>query len=159
MPTSSEGGPLHEQPIDGYPHLVFSEDATRLREVISVRTPVREVITGGSAGFLAERLDARGWAWLHDEEAICIGCRAASSPEDPQPRSPEAIATAGLYAFTHTGGDEYRPYVRMASPSIPADLADHEPITSALARLVVLPVVFAEAVTIQPWRWVECHDT
>ena len=47
----------------------------------------------------------------------------------------------------------------MTSPSIPADLADLEPIVVALARLVVLPLVFGDAITIQPWRWVECHDT
>jgi hypothetical protein len=156
-PMSSEGGPLHEQPIDGYPHLVFSDDPPRLREVVTLRTPIREVIAARSAGFLAEDLDARGFTWLHDDEAICIGCRAACRPEDPQPRAPEAIATAGLYAFAHTGGDADCPYVRMASPSIAADLADLEPVVVALARLVVLPVVFANATTIEPWQWFDCR--
>jgi hypothetical protein len=157
-PLSSEGGPLHEKPIDGYPHLVVADDPERLREVLDAACAnVRDAIVSRGAGLIADGLALRRWSWLHDDEAICMGCRALGQPCDPRPRDPELLARAGLYVYGHTGGDDRCPYVRIASPSIPADLADLETIVVKLARLVPLAIDFAEQDVFSPWRFVGCR--
>lgn len=82
--------------------------------------------------------------------AVCSGCRVLSRADDPHPRAPEVLAAAGLFVFAHTGGDGHAPYVRVASPTIAADLADLEAIVADLARRVPLPVRFDEHETFYP---------
>lgn len=142
-PLSSEGGPLHERPIDDYPHLVVAEHAEELRTSLADRDDVRDVLAARGLAVVLSDLGEVGWDELH-ERAVCSGCRVLSRFDDPQPRAPAVLAAAGLYVFVHNAGDESCPYVRVASPTIPADLADLEPIVVALARLVPFPVRFEE---------------
>ena len=118
---------------------------------------IRDPIVSSGGGLVADGLDLRRWGWLHDDEAICTGCRALGQPSDPRPRDPELLARAGLYVYAHTGGDGRCPYVRVASPSIPADLADLEPIAVKLAQLVPFAIAFAEHEVFSPWRFVGCR--
>lgn len=137
----------HEKPMADYPHLVFTEDPVALRGALSDVETIDALASRGAA-VLALALGEFSWELLHAEEPLCIGCRAASLIDDPHPRAPELLARAGLYVYAHSGGELAEDYVRVASPSVPADLGDLETIVVTLARGVELPVTFASATSI-----------
>ncbi|MBS2014704.1 MAG: hypothetical protein JST00_17585 [Deltaproteobacteria bacterium] len=137
---------LHEERFDGYPHLVVSSDGVALRPHMD-ELGAREALARDAFAAIFPEIDDVSWDEIH-AEGICIGCRVLDLFEDPRPRAPEAVATAGLYVYAHVDEDPREPYVRVASPSVPADLADLEPIVRALAELVTIPVPFEQARTV-----------
>lgn len=148
-PRASEGGPMHERPIGGYPHLVVAEDAEALRRSLDERDDVRDALASRGLAVILTEVGEVGWDDLHDR-AVCSGCRVLSRADDPHPRAPEVLGAAGLFVFAHTGADGDAPYVRVVSPTIAADLADLETIVADLARRVPLPVRFDEHDTFYP---------
>jgi hypothetical protein len=126
-PRGSQQSPLHERPFEGYPHLVIaSDDGAAIVSRIMTELGGREVLAREAFGAM---IDVVGWVSydeLHDSGA-CGGCRVVDNPQDPRPRAPEALATAGLYVYGFTSAQERGrrggagAWSRMASPSVPVD--------------------------------------
>jgi hypothetical protein len=151
VPRQGEGEPRHELPLEGYPHVVFSEDPAALRGALE-GLEVREVVV--RSAFALEALDVSRELHerLHDRR-VCLGCWARDRWDDPHPRSPIGGATSGLYVYAHLSADPRAPYFRVASPSTPADLDDVEAAVTALAKAVTFPLRFEEADAISPARF------
>ena len=141
VPVGPGGAALHEEPYEGYPHLVFTADPTELRR-LAIDVPSREAPVRDGFAFVFPALGALVHDWLHDG-SVCFGCRALDPPDDPRPRAPELVAANGIYAFVHPGGEDGS-YHRFASPSVPLGLERLEPIVARVAALVTLPVAFDE---------------
>lgn len=123
VPRSSETVALHERPVAGYPHLVVASPSgvAAVRYVLDTFGG-REVASPDGFAVALDVLGAMTEAELHRDRA-CAGCRVLDDPADPRPRSPEALARAGLHVYT-AGSDGW---VRVASPTRGArhgDLAD-----------------------------------
>lgn len=105
-PRESEGGPLHERPIDGYPHLVVAEDAEALRQSLADRDDVRDALASRGLAVVLGALGEVGWDDLHDR---AVGARrvpvtraqrrcariARAISAKPAPRSPVATYRGG----------------------------------------------------------------
>ncbi len=129
----------HERPFEGYPILVVGSDPS-LREV-AAEWGARDVLTRECFGVVFPVIGSISYDQLH-ETGACEGCRVLDDPADPRPGSPEALATLGLYVYAHVDAERSWPYRRIAGPSVPADLADLEPLVQQLASRVALPVSF-----------------
>ncbi|MBX3231091.1 MAG: hypothetical protein KIT84_37140 [Labilithrix sp.] len=140
VPTASFGdpsyangrGPLHEPPARGYPHLVFAWPGaeTTLRAFFDGAS---EVLTRGD--HFAVRVDSmrREDAEELHRDGTCAGCRVVDDPNDPRSRSAHALASAGLYVYGWTP----EAWVRVASPSVPADRGDLQDVGGG--KLLALP--------------------
>jgi hypothetical protein len=156
-PVSSDGGPLHERATVDYPHFVVAEDGVKLHDVLC-DVALREVIVSRGAGVVATAVGEFTWEMLHESpNGICIGCRATFDLDDLPPRAPALVARAGLFVYAHDGVGEHAPYVRVVSPSVPADLADLEPVVAKLAGNVSFAIDFAERELWSPSRAVDCR--
>ena len=129
----------HERPFEGYPLLVVGSHPA-LRE-IAAEWGARDVLTREGFGVVFSAIGSMSYDQLHETE-VCAGCRVIDDPADPRPDSPEALATWGLYVYAHVDANRSAPYQRIAGPSVPADLADVEPLVHQLASRVALPVSF-----------------
>lgn len=147
-PRDAGDEPLHEHPWDGYPHVLFCDDASRLRNVLA-GLETREVTVRASFALEVVGLPMATYELLHFAPT-CGGCAVVDRPDDPRPRSPTAAARAGLYVYAHSWESPLAAYVRVASPSVPAGLDDVEPAVAALARAVALPVRFEDAPKVAP---------
>lgn len=139
-PSAADGTPSHEMPERDYPFLVVGSDPA-IRNV-GGEWSAHEALAREGYGMVFPALGPDSWGELH--AGACQGCRVLDDPEDPRPRSPEALTAAGLYVYAHTGENRNLPYRRIASPSRPADLDDLEPILAQLASRVRLDTSFEE---------------
>ena len=137
----------HERPFEGYPLLVVGSHPA-LREV-AAEWGARDVLTREGFGVAFPVIGSMSYDQLHDTE-VCQGCRVLDDPADPRPGSPEALATLGLFVYAHVDADRALPYQRIAGPSVPADLADLEPLVHQLASRVALPVSFEAVAALTP---------
>lgn len=143
------GGPLHERLYDGYPHLFVATEAgtAHVRELettyggweVASRAPLAVAIR--DAG---ERL----YDQLH-EQGACAGCRAIENPDDPRARSAETLAVAGLYVYVFGAEEHGLPiWVRVASPSDPANQQELQDLTRHEAAFVPFDVRFEVMLTL-----------
>lgn len=137
---------LHETRFEDYPHLVVTSDAVALRPFME-EWGATEALARDAFAAIFPVIGAMSLDQIHEMD-ICLGCRVLDLVGDPRPRAPEALAAAGLYVYAHVDDKPERPYVRVASPSVPADLGDLEPIVQALAQMVTIPVPFEHAKTV-----------
>lgn len=137
---------LHESRFEDYPHLVVTSDAVALRPFMD-DWGATEALARDAFAAIFPVIGAVSLDEIH-EQGICLGCRVLDLVNDPRPRAPEALAAAGLYVYSHVDDRADEPYLRVASPSVPADLGDLEPIVQALAQLVTIPVPFEHAKTV-----------
>jgi hypothetical protein len=152
-PCSSRGRPAHETPIEGYPLLVVGAHPG-LREV-AAEWEGREASARDGFAMVFPVIGPMTYEEIHHTE-LCLGCRVLDDPTDLRPRSPEALAAAGLFSYAHVAETSAEPYRRIAGPSIAADLADLESIVQVVASLVKLPVSFEETASLQPWEFFRC---
>ena len=145
-PRGPSDVPLHEARFEDYPHLVVTSDAVALRPFMD-EWGATEALARDAFAAIFPVIGAMSLDEIH-EQGICVGCRVLDLVGDPRPRAPEALAAAGLYVYAHVDDRADDPYVRVASPSVPADLGDLEPIVQALAQLVSIPVPFEHAKTV-----------
>lgn len=136
LPLVTPQRALHEKPFEGYPHLVVTTSAEGAATARRVMTEVggREVLARDAFAVVVDVVGHITYEELHREAGggpACAGCRVLDDPRDPRPRSPEAIASAGLYVFGYPQPDEaiggrWRAgaWIRIASPSVPADRDD-----------------------------------
>lgn len=152
-PCSSPGSASHESPLDGYPLMVTASDPEV--RALTVDWSPREAVMRNGFGLVFPVIGRATYEELH-ERGLCLGCRVADDPSDPRPRSPEAVASAGVYVYAHASGSAGDPYRRVASPTVAAELADLEPIVQQLAGLVRLPKRFENDEAIDPAVYMEC---
>lgn len=119
-PRSSPTDALHESPFSGYPHLVVAAPGgeAMVRAFLS-ELGGREVLARSAFAVSLDVLGPISDEELHLEQA-CFGCRVLDDPNDPRPRSAEALASSGLYVYTVTKGG----WIRVASPTVAADRDD-----------------------------------
>jgi hypothetical protein len=153
LPVTPGGDAAHEIPASGYPLLVVGSDP-RLREV-ATEWNVREAMTRTGFGLVFPVVGPATYEEIHDG-ALCLGCRVIDDPADPRPRSPEALAAAGIHSYVHTGDDPERPYRRVAAPTVSADLVDLEPVVQLVASVVKLPVLFDDEPSLRPSDFEPC---
>lgn len=135
-PCSSPMVPLHEDPFRGYPHLVVSAPGGEavVRALLS-ELGGREVLARNAFAASLDALGPISCEELHMEGA-CAGCRVLDDPNDPRPRSAEALASSGLYVYAVTK----RGWLRVASPTVAADRDDLHDV--GLGTLVQIPESF-----------------
>ena len=111
---------LHETPMNGYPQLVVAtpDGAAAVRGLLADYAG-RELLARDGFAIEIEVLGAFSSEEIHRSGA-CAGCRVLTDPSDPHPRSPEALATMGLYVYAYSGNT----WLRVVSPSTPADRDD-----------------------------------
>ncbi len=148
VPRDAGDVPLHEDPWEDYPHVLFCDDPVQLRNML-VGQETREVSVRSSFALEVVGLRRETYDLLH-YAPMCAGCAVSDRPDDPRPRSPTAAARAGLYVYAHQGYAPLAAYVRVASPTVPAGLDDVEPAVAALATAVNLPLRFEDAPKIAP---------
>jgi hypothetical protein len=157
-PLAAPNTPLHETWFKGYPHLVVASPtgAEGVRRIMS-ELGSREVQARDAFAVALDVLGFVSYEELH-ESGACAGCRVLDDPADPRPRSPEALAAAGLfvYAFASTPqdarADAQTPggaWLRVASPSVPADRRDVEDMTRMRATVEELTGRFDDL----RWMW------
>lgn len=148
VPTAG-GAPLHERLFDGYPHLFVATDAgaAEIRE-LEWTYGGWEVASRASLAVAVADVGEELYRALHDEGA-CAGCRAVEDPADPRPRSAETLAIAGLYVFVF-GTDEHGlpVWIRVASPSDPANRQELQDLARHEAAFVPFDVRFEDMVTL-----------
>lgn len=142
----ARSSPPHELPFDGYPHVIFTEDAGALRDRVS-GLESRELLARSGFALAVLGLTRELHRAIHDEW-VCTGCWVADRWDDPNPRSPQSLARAGLYVYAHFGDAAASPYLRVASPTVPAGLDDVEPAVAARAREVTFALRFEDATAI-----------
>ena len=111
---------LHETPMEGYPQLLVAtpDGAAAVRGLLDDYEG-RELLARDGFAIAVEVLGAFSSEEIHGSGA-CAGCRVLADPSDPHPRSPEALATMGLYVYAYSGDT----WLRIVSPSTPADRDD-----------------------------------
>jgi hypothetical protein len=144
--SPARSSPPHELPFPDYPHVVFTEDASALRARVG-DLEVRELVARSGFALAVLGLTRELHRALHDEW-ICAGCWVADRWDDPNPRSPISLARAGLYVYAHFGEGPASPYLRVASPSVPAGLDDVETAVAERAREVTFALRFEDTTAI-----------
>ena len=153
-PVTPLGEPAHEAPVDGYPLLVVGP-APGLRAKATDWNG-REAAARVGFGVVFPSLTPTQAQELHWTD-LCEGCRVLDAPDDPRPRAPEVLASAGLYVYVHTSEDDDDPYRRVAGPTVAADLADLESIVQLVASRVKLDVSFEDEEALQPRDLLPCR--
>ncbi|MBX3189595.1 MAG: hypothetical protein KF819_21395 [Labilithrix sp.] len=127
VPCISRGEPLHEERFAGYPHLVIAtpDGAALVRQALT-DLGGREALTRGPFAVVVDDLGPMTYEELHEASA-CDGCRVLDDPRDPRARSPELLASVGLYVYGWSGWA----WIRITSPGVPADRDDLEAVGGA----------------------------
>jgi hypothetical protein len=150
IPRASVHDALHEERYSGYPHLVFAtaDGAALVREAM-VDLGGREALTRGPFAVVIDDMGPMTYAKLHDTDA-CEGCRVLDDPRDPRARSPEMLASVGLYVFGWYGSSQRlgsAGWIRITSPGVAADAGDVEAIGGARVGTAAVELRFDDT----PW--------
>lgn len=146
LPRRSPTVALHESRASGYPHLLFAapDAAEKLRDT-TIEYGGRETVSREGFAVIVDALGALGHESLH-EQGACAGCRVLDLPGDPPLRSPAMLASLGFYVYVHADGT----WLRVASPSVPADASDLEAIGCIGVRCISLQSRFDETPSCRP---------
>lgn len=148
-PLAAPGVALHDKPFDGYPHLVVASPhgAEVVRRVMN-ELGGREVLARHDFAAAIDVVGHVSYEELH-EGGACAGCRVLDDPNDPRPRAPEALAAAGLYVYAFATTPSGDAWIRVASPSVPADRGDLQEMAHLSASFVEVAFGFEETT----WTW------
>lgn len=127
-PRTADGQVHHEEPFDGYGHLLMVPDGalSLLRRSLAPsawRVALVASAHEGDHGVIVQTThrQTRDLLSVLHERGDCGGCRALDLPGEPRPRSPAHLASGGLYVYEFRWGKKPSrdAWVRAASPTTP----------------------------------------